>query len=377
MIECTDDGILSIDFTKLLGYPCQIAITPWQQGIHWVNTLEASNTTSCRNYQLGIPYRVLTHEPKAEPWLRQIPEGIRSLLIEYESTFPGLTFPLLYHISRNRNAYELFINQPRFTFIILRHAIHRDMELNAVTGTFSLNLRTILGKCELPPYNSAVRFIRKLRLRCFGQEQYVMLKSLLRSGDYRKFNYCETINDDWIYPLIKNPELVKIPVVRKMAISYQDFKFIESHDIISGHLKRMGVDDIDSCLTKCRTIDSLIDLCVRLSDQIEKQHKLQLPDIEYGKPPIRGSEYIIPITTLKELALEGQSQGKCVESYHDRIISGECFAYKVQYPERATLMLSKNNAGHFKIDQLKIIKNGDPSTDTKALVANWFKQSDF
>ena len=139
----------------------------------------------------------------------------------------------------------------------------------------------------------------------------------------------------------------------------------------------MGVDDIDSCLTKCRTIDSLIDLCVRLSDQIEKQHKLQLPDIEYGKPPIRGSEYIIPITTLKELALEGQSQGNCVESYHDRIISGECFAYKVQYPERATLMLSKNNAGHFKIDQLKIIKNGDPSTDTKALVANWFKQSDF
>jgi hypothetical protein len=315
-------------------------------------------------------------EPKAEPWLKQIPAEIRPLLIEYESTYPGLLFTLLYHISRNRYAFELFINQPRITFIILRYAIHEDVEIDDVTAIFSLNLRSILKICKLPPYNSAVRFIRKLRLRFFGQEQYSILRRLLRSGDYRKYRYCEKIDDDWLYPLINNPDLVKIPIVRKMAISYQDFKFIETHNMITSRLRNMGVDDIDICLTECRTIDRLIELCVRLADQTEKGRRDQLPDIEYGDPPIRGAEHIIPITTFKELALEGQSQGNCVEGYHDRILSGEYFAYKVLKPERATLMLSKDNAGCFEIYQLKSMKNGKPSGATKAVVADWLSQSE-
>jgi len=377
MIECTDDGILSIDFTDLLGYPCQIEITPWQQGVHWTNTLEPSNATTCRFYQLGIPYWVLARETKTSPWINRIPPEIRPKLIEYESTYPGLIFPLLFHISRNREAYELFINQPRFTFIILSHCIRMNAKLEEVTGIFSLNLRNILKACDLPPFNSAVRFIRILRLRKFGPEQYVTIRRLLRSGHYRNYNYCEKIDDDWLYPLVKNPELVKIPIVRQMLISYRDFDFIKAHNITAARLGSMGVVDIDTCLTKCRIIDSLTDLLVKLADQTDKRHRRQLPDIKYGDPPIRGTEDIIPITTLKELALEGYSQENCVGSYHDRIISGEHFAYKVLKPERATLMLSKDANENFKINQLKIFNNGEPSNDTKAAISDWYKNFKF
>lgn len=375
MIRCTDDGFLSIDFTQLLGYPCQIAISPWQQGIHWTNTLESSKTTTCRYCQLGIPYQVLSREPKAEPWLKQIPEEIRPLLIEYESTYQGLIFPLLYHISRSQNACELFINQPRITFIALMYGINYNIELTDITKIFKLSLRKILGACGLPPYNSAVRFIRKLRLHTFGQEQYSIIRKLLLSRVYWKYRYCEKIDDDWLYPLIQNPELVKIPVVRTMAISYQDFKFIENMGYITGHLKNIAVEDIDNWLAKCRTVNQLIDTCVRLANQAEKERRDQLPDIKYGKPPFRGSEHIIPITTFKELAREGQNQGNCVEGYHDRIVAGECFAYTIQHPERATLLLSKDNVGLFEIDQIRIVKNGKPSDDTKSVVANWLDQS--
>lgn len=46
MIECRNDCVLYIDFSELLGYPCQISITPWQLKIHWTNLVDPSPNNS-------------------------------------------------------------------------------------------------------------------------------------------------------------------------------------------------------------------------------------------------------------------------------------------------------------------------------------------
>jgi len=69
-------------------------------------------------------------------------------------------------------------------------------------------------------------------------------------------------------------------------------------------------------------------------------------------PPINGSDSILPITNFKDLVIEGQQQRNCVKSYHDEILSGNYYVYKVVSPERATLGLEKKRQKKWSIDQL-------------------------
>lgn len=58
MIECTNDCALYIDFTKILGYHCQISITPWQQKIHWTNLTDPAPSTLAKAQQWAKMHRI-------------------------------------------------------------------------------------------------------------------------------------------------------------------------------------------------------------------------------------------------------------------------------------------------------------------------------
>jgi hypothetical protein len=86
---------------------------------------------------------------------------------------------------------------------------------------------------------------------------------------------------------------------------------------------------------------------------------------------LSGDADIVPITTIKELLEEGAVMHNCVGSYAEKVKSGECYIYRVLRPERATLEISDSGDMHH-INQLKLVRNGEPSAETWAKVRYWF-----
>jgi hypothetical protein len=91
----------------------------------------------------------------------------------------------------------------------------------------------------------------------------------------------------------------------------------------------------------------------------------------FPSPPLPGNADIVPITTIKELLDEGAVMHNCVGSYAEKVMSGECFIYRVLRPQRATLEVSDTGDMHH-IRQLKLARNEEPSADTWAKVRFWF-----
>jgi hypothetical protein len=94
--------------------------------------------------------------------------------------------------------------------------------------------------------------------------------------------------------------------------------------------------------------------------------------LEFPKAPFVGTEYIQPVTTANELALEGKEMHHCVRSYLRDIFKGLVSVYRVMSPERATLSLERGPHG-WRLGQLKLQDNGTPSGETVEFVNAWLK----
>ena len=92
------------------------------------------------------------------------------------------------------------------------------------------------------------------------------------------------------------------------------------------------------------------------------------------KPPIPGTEKIVPILTSADLREEGKMQDNCVGGYANKIREGKTFIYRVHEPERATLEIILPSEGDWKIGQLKCRSNSEVSASTREAVQSWLDQ---
>jgi hypothetical protein len=95
---------------------------------------------------------------------------------------------------------------------------------------------------------------------------------------------------------------------------------------------------------------------------------------EYPPPPLLGTDTIVPITSIEELAAEGRAQRNCVADYAASIFAGDRYVYRVLAPERATLEIRLGGIVP-ELGQLKLARNREPSRATFAAVRRWFKEA--
>ena len=103
--------------------------------------------------------------------------------------------------------------------------------------------------------------------------------------------------------------------------------------------------------------------------RIDQQQGGSLP-----KPPIPGTEKIVPILTCGDLREEGKMQNNCVGGYAYKIREGKTFIYRVLEPERATLEIIMTSEGDWNIGQLKRRSNTNASAATRQAVQSWLDQ---
>ena len=91
----------------------------------------------------------------------------------------------------------------------------------------------------------------------------------------------------------------------------------------------------------------------------------------FPRPPIPGTEDIIPLSNSEQLMEEGRNQVHCAPVYATLIRGGGIYIYKVLAPERATLSITKGAGGCWRIREIRGKNNAAVQPETVRHVQAW------
>lgn len=113
-----------------------------------------------------------------------------------------------------------------------------------------------------------------------------------------------------------------------------------------------------------------------LTDQLNA-----LKDVEFNmpfqhKPPVEGTEEIIPLTSPKLLKQEGREMHHCVASYDNQVKQGNSYIYSVRVGgDKATLELVKRG-NVWKLAQCRSVCNKHPVKEIWDVVNKWMEENE-
>lgn len=87
--------------------------------------------------------------------------------------------------------------------------------------------------------------------------------------------------------------------------------------------------------------------------------------------PLIGTKDIEHISKIGDLLDEGVEMKHCVGGYVDRVMGGDVFIYRVHAPERATMEVRRLPDGKYRIEQVKLCRNGKASMETFRAMNRW------
>src|SRR5690606_31920189 len=88
-------------------------------------------------------------------------------------------------------------------------------------------------------------------------------------------------------------------------------------------------------------------------------------------PSIRSAKINIePLTTISALYREGNQMQNCVVNYGTHILEGTHYVYRLNFPERATVLLLRSGDDWYPA-QIKTYRNGNPQPETIELIEKW------
>ncbi len=121
-----------------------------------------------------------------------------------------------------------------------------------------------------------------------------------------------------------------------------------------------------------KTLKNLFEIKKKFDQKIKiKREKLDI----LPPPPIKGNEFIQPLTTNTQLKSWSKRQQNCVHSYTSKIKAGKCYIYKVIYEnEEATLEL-ENHRNKFELGAVLGFRNSKVSERLYAFVMDWFNKA--
>jgi len=374
-VESDYNDNLIINFSQLLGYECIVKITPWHQGISWSGASEAEPQTIAELTEMGMPFAAICGEEGATSWLATFPEGLQKRLVEYEFKYRGTVYALLWCISRSTYARELFESNPLLVWLLLKTAQAEQWDTHYVLNLFSYKRTKIFLACRLSESKAALKLITKVKFSHFSQREFEVIKAYDWRDASKSLSHLPFLDNRLLkflqhYPYMKASKLIQN---FRSEWNWREFNMIFKDTL--NMADNLGIRDIIFRISLCKDINQLTNLHDKLAVEINEQNCKEVPLLEYKKPPVEGTQLIVPIMNNHDLYEEGKTQHHCIASYHARIFHGEYYVYKILEPERATLGIKLIRGGGYSIDQIYLKYNGIVSTATRESVIAWFHDS--
>lgn len=233
---------------------------------------------------------------------------------------------------------------------------------------------------------SHLKFLSKVREFSYLPEDLDLLRRMLLDDEFlKKVRHSRQIN----WPVLKlffNQRYVMELACARSCLTAENcrdaFRFLGKVCVYIRDIRMMcrtthhEYPEKEICaMTSAFQIKNLHD---RIAGEINRKDRAAII-ARYGEDlppsPLKGTKEIEHISKVGDLLDEGVEMKHCVGGYVDRVMGGDVFIYRVHAPERATMEVQRLPDGKFRIEQVKLWRNGKVSKETWNFLKKWLSVS--
>lgn len=276
-------------------------------------------------------------------------------LIRLISANPALAY-ILVHIEKFNPSFRYYNDME-----LLREMILKKQKEILRISSFPGSDRIVKAVLKLNPLDISIKTLIKLK-------QVLSEKSELSDRILNLLSFTGQVNNNLLNLFTEHKEI--IPLLSSTVI----FELTESLNYAEYVTELANIQE-DCSLNKLsfpeiKTVTGLRLVREKINQKIQILQKF--PD-----PPLKGNQYIQPLTNEKELISWSKRQGNCIRGFGGSIRSGSRYMYKVIIgSEEATLEI-KPAGKRLKMGSLLGVNNNPVSPELKTAVTKWFHKPSF
>jgi len=306
-----------------------------------------------------------------------LPADVTSVL----SQFSSLQCRLLHVIGQFPESAEMAESAP-ILFWLASNMLGPAPSRTDVRRLYTRRRVSILEMFTVSSSRSHLKFLSKIREFSYLREDVELLRRMLiDDGFMKKVRHSRQINWPVLKVFFKQRYVMDLACAQGCLAAEncrEAFRFLGKICIYISDIRMM-----------CRTIDreypekeiyamksafQIKNLHDRIAEEINRKERASII-ARYGEDlppsPLKGTKDIKHICTVEGLLDEGVEMKHCVGGYVDRVMDGDVFIYSVHAPERATMEVHRLLDGKFRIEQVKLYRNGKVSKETWKFLHRW------
>lgn len=373
MLTCNSDNALMICLANQYGVNWKGSLTAWPN-IEFTPQLSYSDESFIDDISIAV---LLTNKA-SKSWAKSIPSEIVSGLIAFEQLWNGNAYLALYLTSHSEEARNLFVsNMGLFWYISKRCEGWHPTE---VLQLFREQRKKILDFLELPEETAVINLFKKLYLLKPTTKVLRAVSKIIKSGTYKELSHVKLMPNEFVRLLAKYPVLSTSNLIQRYQPEWECDAFSSNLRSImkSAEESNLGSQWVIRKLSGRNPERVLENIEYRLYLRSTKQSEASMrkkPNCQYPRHPIAGDRQIDPIAKYYDLLEESKELKHCAQDYHEQILDGSTFFYRMNLPERATIQVSVDENGALYLEEIKLKGNDDPDEKTRQAVFNWLAAS--
>ena len=276
-------------------------------------------------------------------------------------------------------ALDLLNSTPILAYMLANNRSYQEMMQNEERRCRALEIvcmkqRELLGKFKYPDSKRMVSIIRKIKPQSVSPEDLRALKRTIRDENVEKsLLHLPAINCG-ILALATNPELTgtyNSKLLQEISESRREDYYPFTAQLIDEIKYMFGVARPGTPTPLFRSVARAQQCHDEVAVDFLRVSSTKLKYCKIPRPPLPGTESIVPLTTIPQLKEEGQDQRNCVGSYARRVSQRATYIYKVLAPERATLAIVRTSGGTWRTGELRCAGNTEVKAQTRKTVQAW------
>ena len=358
---------LVIDWSSLLGHPCELRVNAWSRDLSTVAFSDDELITS-RLSEVG-DWLFYMDDPAISQWRASIPPTVLTSLQQLPDN-RAIAAELAVH---SIAAKELLESNPTLMWLLIDRGLLKPECNHHVLRPPGMKQRHLLAQLGLEGTKQQVRIVRKTCDSRLTKSEVNGLIDLLNNPTICNYlSHLPEVTSHQIVLLASYPWLAGCPA--KALIS-----FLEDRQLLRCFADTVRMLDDLEPLKRCKLPLQLTRLHDRLVERLnnrrlqeafirdEEGRIVSLPD-----PPVPGNEHVSPLTTQRAILSEGVAMRHCIGSYLRRVVNGSYAVYQMEQPERLTIGISIRADGSVLLDDIRGYRNAMPSDESVAIAQAWW-----
>lgn len=358
-----ENGVIQIEHEQYVRWPYFQPLSACRfeglWGAHYLKEILCGEDLSCAAWRESIPSEILRT-------LSRFPE-CHSELMEMAQAAPDYYLRM---VSRN----------PAMALLAATYWYHRRMRRipsieERITVWENLDAGQLLNFSRFPYSRSFIRTLVRIPLEHVYVQRLESLRELWAIPIKRRLlQHLSSITSENIWLISSCPPILD-PAIHELAAKQPGFDEFWILDIVSDLSHRRDIAGLNHWPYRNR-LHSWPQLLAAYDRFLRKSNCLQET---FPKPPVGGVEdetlVLVPLKSRTALRDEANQMLNCVENYIVEISRLKNYAYRLERPERATVLIGRQHSGWFVEEAMTKANEQEVSSCTMKLLRKWVKSS--